>query len=382
VTTAGAGSLQWLRRRNRRSLLALLRDNGELHRADLARRAGLSRATVSTIVAELIAEGVVEEANGARSSRGRAGTPLRLCTPGEVVVGVELGAAEVTVALVDLSRSPLGDRTSPVPSGRPLETALRAGVHLATGMLAEAGTSWAQVVGIGIGARDAGASGAQLLPVLAGCGDAPITIERPVRAAALAEAIWGAGASTMVYVELSADLDCAVLSGGRLVSGAAGEAGRLGHTVVDENGPVCTCGNRGCLRLYAGAPAILASLRPLLGAGIGVGDVVAAAAGGDRATQRVLSDVGAWVGRVLGGVCNLVNPERVVLGGELAPAADALLPAVRRALRRNALPVTVRDVAVVPNRLGPRAAALGSAALALSRHAAEQRIPACTSSSS
>ncbi len=196
----------------------------------------------------------------------------------------------------------------------------------------------------------------------------PVAIENNTRLEAVAEAYSGAGRGVrdLMYVGLSNGIAAGLILDGRVFRGAVGAAGELGHTSIDVDGPACPCGNRGCLVLHAGIPAVLAALRPHLGAKATVEDVLAAAASGDRACEGVLADVGQMTGRVLASLCNLLNPERVVVGGELARAGEVLLDPLRTAIRRYALTL-VRDVDVVPAALdlGARAGAVGGAALIL-----------------
>ena len=151
----------------------------------------------------------------------------------------------------------------------------------------------------------------------------------------------------------------------QVVRGVAGAAGELGHLTVDDAGPTCRCGNRGCLEAYAGVPAILSALRPALGDHITLEDALDANAGGSRAARRVFGDVGQLVGRMLGGVCNLVNPERVLVGGDVARAGEVLLEALRDSLARHSLPICADSVEVVSAKLEDQAGALGGVALVL-----------------
>src|SRR5437763_8089410 len=119
--------------------------------------------------------------------------------------------------------------------------------------------------------------------------------------------------------------------GGRLYRGAGGTAGEIGHVVVDENGPMCRCGLRGCLETYAGANALLDLLRR---DGLTVEGMVALAVAGDPACSRVIGDAALTVGQVVAALCNQFNPARVAVGGRLAPAAGLPLEAMRDAVRR------------------------------------------------
>jgi predicted NBD/HSP70 family sugar kinase len=194
-------------------------------------------------------------------------------------------------------------------------------------------------------------------------------VENNTRLEGMAEARWGAGrgVANLLYLGLSDGIGSALVLDGRLHRGAVGAAGELGHVSVNISGPACRCGNRGCLALHAGLPAVLAALRPAFGAGADLDAILARTAAGDPAGEKVFARVGAVVGQVLANLCNLLNPERIVVGGELSRVGEALLTPMRSAIRESALPL-VRDVAVVPAELGhgARIGALGGAALVLS----------------
>jgi predicted NBD/HSP70 family sugar kinase len=133
---------------------------------------------------------------------------------------------------------------------------------------------------------------------------------------------------------------------------------------IDEAGPVCRCGNRGCLEAFAGAEAVLEPLRRRHGPGLTLREVVALAAAGDLGCQRVIGDAGRALGLAVAGVCNLLAPERVIIGGELAQAGELLVEPVRAMVRRSAIAAT-RAVPVMAGVLGERAEVLGAVALVL-----------------
>ena len=149
---------------------------------------------------------------------------------------------------------------------------------------------------------------------------------------------------------------------GTLVRGAAGGAGEMGHTTVDERGPLCRCGKRGCLDTYAAIPAILDALEPQHGR-LALAGLMRLLAERDPGTLRVVSDAAGLVGRQLAVVCNLLAPARVVVVGAMAEAGELVLGPIRTALQRNIAPNEPPDL--VLGTLGTRHTALGAIALAL-----------------
>ncbi|MCW3063278.1 MAG: transcriptional regulator [Solirubrobacterales bacterium] len=156
---------------------------------------------------------------------------------------------------------------------------------------------------------------------------------------------------------------------GRPYVGAGGTAGEIGHTVVDPGGPICRCGNRGCLETLAGSAAVVAALRDTHGERITLAEAIARARDGSSGCRRALADAGHAIGASVATLCNLFNPRRIVVGGELGAAGDLLLEPLRESLRRGAISSAADDVEVVQGTLGERAEVLGAVALVLRRGA-------------
>ena len=380
------GSLRSLRLINQERLLGLLLTHGPMHRAGLARRADLSRTTVSTIITELMARGLVVESDGDAGIThrdGRAREVLAVNPAAAAVAGMDFTFNAVWVHVSDLARQEITSGGAPLdPALSPAER-IDIGISLLDRLLAQHGLDRTRIIGAGIGVpgpidRATGVIGVSLpgqpwshVHAAEEFGrrlGLPVFIENNTRLEAIAEAHWGSGrgVKNLFYFGLSSGIGSGLIIDGRLYRGAIGAAGELGHVSVNIDGPACPCGNRGCLVGYAGIPAVLAALRPALGDDVTIEQVLAATAAGDRACIGIFADVGTVVGRVLANLCNLLNPERIVVGGELSRAGEALLSPIREAISRYALSL-VRDVDVVPAALdlGARAGAVGGAALAL-----------------
>ena len=354
--------------------MELLRSLGPTSQADLARASGLSPATVSSIARELREDGWLGDGGG-------RGEPLTLSRSAGVAVGIDFGHSHVRVAIADLAHTVLAE------SERPLDTdhSAREGVSVAGGMvrslMEEVGVGPERVTGVGMGLpgplrRDSGEVGdSAILPGWIGALPErmmsaelgmPVRVENDANLGALAEIVWGAGrgCSEVVYVKAATGVGAGLVLRGRLYHGFAGTAGELGHLTVDDTGPICRCGNRGCLEAFVGAEAIVEPLRRRYGEDLGLRRVVALAHGGDLGCRRVIADAGAALGLAIAGVCNLLAPERVIVGGELAQAGDLLLEPVRAMVRRSAIAAS-REVPVTAGVLAERAEVLGAVALVL-----------------
>ena len=153
---------------------------------------------------------------------------------------------------------------------------------------------------------------------------------------------------------------------GQIYRGPGGTAGEIGHITLDESGPVCRCGNRGCLETFAAARYVLPLLQSSHGTDLTMEGVVRLARDGDPGCRRVIADVGRHIGSGVANLCNLLNPSRVVLGGDLAEAGELVLGPIRESVGRYAIPSAARQLSVLPGALGGRAEVLGALALALS----------------
>ncbi len=193
----------------------------------------------------------------------------------------------------------------------------------------------------------------------------PVRIENDANVAALAELRWGAarGLSDVVYVKLSPGLGGALVVGGRLYRGAAGLAGEVGHIRVGEDGPVCACGNRGCIGPSISMSSLVERLRPIHGDGLTPARVRELLAAGDKEATRSLRDAGRVLARALADLCNVLNPQAIVIGGALAAGGDAVTEVVREAIDSYALAPIAATVDVRLAELGDRGELLGALAL-------------------
>ena len=205
---------------------------------------------------------------------------------------------------------------------------------------------------------------ARLLERRLGC---PCAVENDVNVIALGEWRYGAGRGTRhsVYVTLGTGVGGGLVIDGALVRGASGSAGEIGHTTVDPEGPRCPCGSRGCLEALVGTAAILRRARQAMPhrGRLSPEALSQAARGGDRAARRIWRDVGVSLGIGLSNVINLLNPERIVLGGGVANAWPWFGPSLRATVRRRAFAVPRRACRIVRASLGERAGIIGGAVL-------------------
>jgi predicted NBD/HSP70 family sugar kinase len=384
--TDTAGPPGSLRERNRLRIVDELRRAGRSSRADLVRATGLSRTTVSKLVAELQAEGIVverrdEEPDAAFAGGvGRPPVALALTPAAGGAIGVDFGHDFVRVAVADLSGGVLAEARREFDVDRQSTGAIDLACALIDELLDDAGLDLERIAGVGVAVsapilRDVDGS-AQLLPGWAAFAPVvelerrlgrPVHMDNDANLGALAEVRHGAGrgAVDVLYLMLSAGIGAGLIADGRLVRGRHGITGEIGHVVVDPNGAICRCGNRGCLETIAAAPALLATLAPLRGDEITLQELVRLAGAGDEGCRRLVADAGHAVGRIAGSICNVFNPELIIVGGEMILAGDVLVEAVRAGVARAVMPAIRDDAQIVAATLGDRAEMLGAVGLVL-----------------
>ena len=381
-------SLAQLRSSNLRAVTALLASGGPQSRADLARGSGLSRTTVSSLVTELLASGLVVETDERGTPyKGGSGRPPLLVAlalrPGGVA-GVDIGHRHVRVAVSDRSAQILAEvetQTDADPAG---SATLDIAADLVRRAADQADIPVAELLLVGlcvpgpIDRRSARVDHA-VLPgwnALAPADELsrrlglPVVVDNDANLGAIAEHQHGAGrgAADVLYVKLASGVGAGLVLGGRLHRGSTGLAGEIGHVLARDGGEVCRCGSRGCLETEVSTRRLLALLRPVYGDDLDLPGLLRLDADGENAVRRVLTDAGHTTGRVLAGVCTTLNPARVVVGGSLGASAT-LVAAIRAGVDRYAYPEVAATCEVVSGRFGGRAELMGSLALAINRAA-------------
>src|SRR4051812_16979986 len=379
------GALHQLRTANRRRVIETLRSHGSMTRSALARATGLSRTTISTLLGELIEQGLVSEASdaGVRRGAGRPATVVRLDHSAGAAVSIDVGARHLAVAVGDLAHQVLAEHWTALPIAHSAGEGMERAATLVHDMLGRAGVEAKAVIGVGMGlpapiSRPAGrVASSNILPGWAGVEVAtemserlgmPVFIENDSNLGALAESAWGAGAGydQLSYIKAATGIGAGLVQDGKLFRGTTGTAGEIGHTTVAEDGPICRCGNRGCLELYAGGAALLGALHQSHPEVETLERVVELAhEENDPACARVLADAGSHIGVAIANLINLFNPRRIIVGGELAGAGETVLGPMRVAAERSAVQAAVEAVEIVPGVLGHRAEVLGGLALVL-----------------
>lgn len=394
-----------MREVNRSIVLDMIRRGGRISRTDLARRSQLTKPTVSAIVEDLIAGGVVQEVGYGKAvaSGGRRARLLQFNDASAAYLGVRVGVQVTAVAIADARGQIRATRELPTIYGDARGMLTRAlGVVNETFEAAEIPRDRLQAVGVTVpGLVDAGTGvcvvgpnvGWQQVPVRDIVGEAlnvPVVVQNATNAGAIAEGQLGAaqGYRSYVWVHVGSELGAGIVLDGRPFYGRSGFSGEIGHCQVADSGIQCACGAVGCLDTLASGRALERRAREAieqgqpttlseLGRPIEVADLVSAAAAGDELSVSLFESAGTYLGKALAYLQNILNPEIVVVGGRVVEAGDLLLSPARRAAQQYAS--RAERVPIVPSVLKERSGIVGAVLSAMDFSVQSYRIVATNS---
>lgn len=359
--------------------------HGSLTRAEIGRRTGLSAGAVTKAATPLLADGWITELGrpaGERAS-GRPATPMAVRADRARFVGVKVTGDELIGVLTDLTARPLASRRAPLDS-RDVGTVVLAIARLIGQLRAAAGAERDDAVhsvGVTLSGDVDGQTGtvqyspfldwrrvplAQLVESASGI---PTVIENDVRALTVAEQWFGAGVglSSFALVTVGAGIGCGLSIGGRVVSGAHGVSGEVGHLPVGGTDRTCTCGNTGCVETVASTHAITEQARQATGdPALTMEEAVRLAHADNAAVRAVFSRAGHVMGLAMASVANLIGPERIIISGEGAASYDLFADQIRQTFADHAFGAAA-DCDLVVRPLPFEEWARGGAAVAAQR---------------
>ncbi len=400
--TAIGSSGSTIKAHNLSAILRMLLRHGHISRVRLARLTGLSATTITNLVADLLAQGVVvEDEEGwpdekQRRGVGRPQVALRLVPEARYAVGVHIGVGSVRVAVTDLLGRPWPVLSLDHPLEHSPEEVLTATARMVREALAQGGVEPSRVLGIGIGASGLvdPATGVNVVAPNLGWREVPIRdwfasqlglpvrVDNNVRAMALGEALFGLGQDvySLAFVYARVGVGAGIVVDGQLYHGGGAGAGEIGHmTILPDGGDVCRCGNRGCLETLVSEPVITRlaeqiarqETQGLLAACLREAEgpilerILAAARAGDAATRAMLEARARYMGIALANLIDILNPELIVLGGIFSQGEDLLLPPLIATIRQRAFANLGDKVRLQTSGFGQDAGVIGAAALAL-----------------
>lgn len=391
------GNSKYVRKMNRMAVLNMIKDREPVSRRQLATSTGLTPPAITGIVRELMELGIVSEEGLGLSEGGRKPVKLRFNPDAGYVIGVEVMRFESCIGLADLKNHPKDLRWVSIDMTEP-----HSGVPLLIKALQEMMTrpefKGKRFLGLGIAfpglvnAREGTVKRSvnlgtdwtryplrQMMEESLGL---TTVIENNSNASALAERWFGGGtdSSDLVYINWGEGISAGVILEDRIIQGFQGHAGEVGHIVMNELGPVCNCGNRGCLEAYCGSPALVREVARLAAESspgdclrdvleqkrnIDIDDVLAAASDPKSVAHDFIRNVGRLVGRAVADVINLYNPESVFIGGKMVAALPMYRDILEETVRTHAFPEIARAARIRASVLGVEAGVIGACALAL-----------------
>ena len=375
------GDQTLIRRINTAIVLEAILRGAPLSRAQISERTGLNKATVSSLVQELIDGSLVCEIGPGQSSGGRKPVLLEFVARAGYAVGIDLGVNYIRGVLTDLKGAIVAERTKTLHRTEP-EPAVEALCGCVDELMGAAPPSPYGIVGIGVGVPglvdDSGTvllapnlkwRGVPLRDRLAERYGLPVVIDNEANAGALGEQKYGAGRriSNLVYVSVGIGIGAGLILQQSLYKGASGFSGEIGHMSIEAFGKPCTCGNQGCWEAYASERALLERAKE---AGIGGVDdldgLLAAAAAGREDVQALLAQTGEYLGIGVANIVNAFNPEAVVIGNRMSRARPWLEDTLRKTVVRRTMSFPLRHLQLLFAELGDRSAVMGAAEMAIS----------------
>ena len=381
---------------NKHVVLDLIRFTpGGVSRVDLSRELGLTRAAVTSIINDLVGEGIVREAE-TRFSGGRRPILLEVSPKKGYVVGVDLGATHLFVALADFSATVHKEIEISIDIKEGPTACLSKIDMLVQQLLVSKGLKISDIAAVGIGVpgpvviEKGTVSMPPIMPgwnnfpirsALSNKWNCPVLINNDAELGAFGEWAYGVGRGekNLAYIKVGTGIGAGLIFESKIYHGTTGSAGEIGHITIDEKGPQCSCGNYGCLEAFVGAKAIASRAHEELRKGrrsqlVGLGDwyqittkdIINAAKRGDLLSQQIISEAGKYLGIAISGLVNLMNPSIVIIGGRLSTSGDLLLGPIREAVSNRSLYVSASAVNISAALLEKRSTVMGAITQALS----------------
>jgi N-acetylglucosamine repressor len=386
MNSSPLGNRDLIRALNRSYVLNMINTFGPIARAEIARRTGLSPATVTGITAELIENNLVFEKEAGDSRGGRPPILLAFNPKGGYVIGIKLMEEAATGALTDLEATVVAKKRISL-SGHTPEAVVRDLSDLVFSLLEESGMTETRLLGVGVGVAgivDArygllrqspiyGWHDVPLSEMLQSLVGVPVYVDNDVNTLALTEKWFGAGQGVdhFLIVTVGRGVGMAIVLNGQFYRGAGGGAGEFGHTVIDPDGPVCECGKKGCLEALVGDLGLVrmaqeAASRGQLSRPVSTAaQLLQMADSGDAGAQAIFARAGNYLGLAIANLITLLNPQKILISGEGASAGEWLFGPMRESIQRHVMPGLEEDTHIQIDPWGDDAWARGAASLVL-----------------
>jgi N-acetylglucosamine repressor len=366
---------------NRSVILNVIKTHGPISRADIAHMTGLSPATVTSITGLLIEEDLIFEKATGDSSGGRPPILLALNPRGGFVIGIKLMELHAVAALTDLNATVLEKANIEMPN-KELDSVIDELVLLVENLIRKSKVPKKRLFGVGIGLAGVidSVNGVLRKSPFFGWKDVPLSdrlhsrlkvpifLDNDVNTLTLGEK-WldsGVHADNYIVITVGRGIGMGIVINGQIYRGKGGGAGEFGHLVVNQDGPICDCGKRGCLESYLGDQALLIRARQEVSPSIrDIDDLVQNAADGNPAAIHFLRWAGNLLGQEIANLVNLLDPKLIIISGEGVRMGDPFFSSMREAVQKNAVPELIEDTEIRINTWGDDVWARGAASLVI-----------------
>jgi glucokinase-like ROK family protein len=381
-------------------LIEMIRGHGVVTKSDLVGNTPFSRSKINGCIEDLIKKEYIQESGSGEYTGGRRSRVFSINGGYGLVAGVDIGATSIDIGLTDFAGKILArcSQAASVREGpRPILSLVSEKIER---LIAEHGLPASRLYGIGIGVPGPVDSGEGVVvspPIMPGWDGFPIVhsiqerfpsarvvVDNDVNVMALGEMSAGIarGVKNLIFVKIGTGIGSGIVCKGQIYRGSNGCAGDIGHICVQKDGPICPCGNRGCLEALAAGPAIgergvraaLEGRGPILlkyyqsnDGWLSAENVGKAAREGDPAAIEIIREGGQVIGDVLASLVNFFNPSMIVIGGGVAGIGNLLLSSIRQAVLNRSLPLSTRDLRIVFSETGSDAGVIGAVNLALDK---------------
>jgi predicted NBD/HSP70 family sugar kinase len=378
------------------SILQTLRVHGSMSRIELTRITGLSRATISISIAELIELELVGETDNRLSTKGRPATALELVPNARVIIGADLDNKTWTLGAFDLLGNVIKTMKIPVYTFEPEETFKALAGEIAS-FVKGLDKGPIPLLGLGVpglvdvnhriirSAADLDWNQVDVASIMEKEIGWPTVVVNRHRARGLTECRYGAGVSynNMIYIGVGMGIAAGLYINRQLLSGSLGGAGEIGHTTIEPFGPLCPCGNHGCLQVLSAGPAMEQEFRKLVRSSekelvypyqnidlqfLKVHDVCAAAEDNDELAVQVITKAASYLGIAMANLLNTFNPEAIVLGGTIPNASSLFVETATKVMRQRAMRPLSAETIVKTSVFKDIGGALGAANFAFDKN--------------
>ena len=376
-------------------VLNTLRQNAPISRAEIARMTGLRKATVSSLVKDLVTGGFVQDIGVDPTSTqiGRPSSYLKLNPEAGNIIGAEIGVDFISVIATNFAAEIITRKHESTLDLDTQEEIIDRTIEILKEIYKETSQGDRPVFGIGLGvpglvdestgtllfAPNLGWRDVPLRKIFEAEFNVPVYVDNEANLAALGETYFGAGQDSrlVLYIVSGTGLGGGIVINGQLLTGSGGFTGEVGHMTIDPAGLLCNCGNHGCWETVASQRSVFRRVREGITKGkksslmdtidgdlnkLTIPLVVEAAASGDPVACQALEETGYWLGLGIANLMNALNPQRVVIGGTLSLAKECLMPAIRDVVNQRALPWVAETAEIMIAEHGADACVIGGIA--------------------